>query len=206
MKKIPKATAKRLSIYYRCLKNFKAMGMDRVSSEQISDAVKVDSATIRRDFSYFGTLGKRGYGYEIDHLIEFFSRLLSQDQLTMVALIGVGNLGNALISYNFKQSNNVHINAAFDIDPEKVGKIHEGVPIYSMDEIVDQLEARQIDIVILAVPSHAAQSVVPQLEEAGVKGILNFSASRLNVPKDMFVQTVDLANELQTLIYYVTHH
>ena len=89
--KIPKATAKRLPIYYRYLRFLNDAGKDRVSSTELSDAVKVDSATIRRDFSYFGALGKRGYGYDVEDLLNFFSKTLNQDRLTNVALIGVGN-------------------------------------------------------------------------------------------------------------------
>lgn len=102
MRKIPKATAKRLPLYHRYLRVFKNMGKTRVSSTELSEAVKVESATIRRDFSYFGALGKRGYGYDIDALLDFFGKTLSQDRLTTVALVGVGNLGNALLNYNFK--------------------------------------------------------------------------------------------------------
>lgn len=102
MRKIPKATARRLPLYHRYLRVFKNMGKTRVSSTELSEAVKVESATIRRDFSYFGALGKRGYGYDIDALLDFFGKTLSQDRLTTVALVGVGNLGNALLNYNFK--------------------------------------------------------------------------------------------------------
>ena len=93
--KIPQATAKRLPLYYRFLKNLHASGKQRVSSAELSEAVKVDSATIRRDFSYFGALGKKGYGYNVNYLLTFFRKTLDQDEVTKVALIGVGNLGTA---------------------------------------------------------------------------------------------------------------
>ncbi|MER3119525.1 redox-sensing transcriptional repressor Rex, partial [Bacillus subtilis] len=95
--KIPQATAKRLPLYYRFLKNLHASGKQRVSSAELSDAVKVDSATIRRDFSYFGALGKKGYGYNVNYLLSFFRKTLDQDETTNVTLIGVGNLGTAFL-------------------------------------------------------------------------------------------------------------
>ncbi|MGX7418989.1 redox-sensing transcriptional repressor Rex [Carnobacterium gallinarum] len=204
--KIPKATAKRLPIYYRYLRFLNDAGKDRVSSTELSDAVKVDSATIRRDFSYFGALGKRGYGYDVEDLLNFFSKTLNQDRLTNVALIGVGNLGHALLNYNFHQSNNTRISAAFDIDENLVGTIASGVPVYPMSEMVEQLKLQQIEVVILTVPAPVAQETVNQLVDANVKGIMNFTPLRISVPDDIRVQNVDLTNELQTLIYFLDHY
>lgn len=204
--KVPKATAKRLPIYYRYLRFLHDAGKDRISSTELSEAVKVDSATIRRDFSYFGALGKRGYGYDVEDLMNFFSKTLKQDRLTNVALIGVGNLGHALLNYNFHQSNNMRISAAFDINEELIGKILSGVPVYPMNEMIEQLKIQQIEIVILTVPTEVAQETANELAEAGVKGIMNFTPIRITVPDDMRVQNVDLTNELQTLIYFLDHY
>ncbi|MGO4864568.1 redox-sensing transcriptional repressor Rex [Ligilactobacillus ruminis] len=200
---IPKATAKRLPIYYRYLNMLSDAGKKRVSSNELAEAVKVDSATIRRDFSYFGALGKRGYGYDVENLLEFFKKTLNQDKLTNVALIGVGNLGHALLNFNFHKSNNVRINAAFDINEEITGTIQSGVPIYPMEDMKEQLKIQQIEIVILTVPANVAQGVTNDLIEVGVKGILNFTPLRISVPDSVLVQNVDLTNELQTLIYFL---
>ena len=200
---IPKATAKRLPIYYRYLNMLSDAGKKRVSSNELAEAVKVDSATIRRDFSYFGALGKRGYGYDVENLLEFFKKTLNQDKLTNVALIGVGNLGHALLNFNFHKSNNVRINAAFDINEEITGTIQSGVPIYPMEDMKEQLKIQQFEIVILTVPANVAQGVTNDLIEVGVKGILNFTPLRISVPESVLVQNVDLTNELQTLIYFL---
>ena len=200
---IPKATAKRLPNYYRYLNMLSDAGKKRVSSNELAEAVKVDSATIRRDFSYFGALGKRGYGYDVENLLEFFKKTLNQDKLTNVALIGVGNLGHALLNFNFHKSNNVRINAAFDINEEITGTIQSGVPIYPMEDMKEQLKIQQIEIVILTVPANVAQGVTNDLIEVGVKGILNFTPLRISVPESVLVQNVDLTNELQTLIYFL---
>ena len=133
--KIPQATAKRLPLYYRFLTNLHSSGKHRVSSAELSEAVKVDSATIRRDFSYFGALGKKGYGYNVHYLLTFFRKILDQDELTKVALIGVGNLGTAFLNYNFMKNNNTKIEVAFDVDPEKVGGTIGDVPVYHMDRL-----------------------------------------------------------------------
>lgn len=203
---IPRATARRLPIYHRYLRYLHNAGKARISSTELSEAVKVDSATIRRDFSYFGALGKRGYGYDVEYLLDFFSKTLNQDRLTNVALIGVGNLGHALLNYNFHLSNNVRISCAFDVNEEIVGKIVSGVPVYDMSEMIEQLRIQQIDVAILTVPQNVAQKATNDLTEAGIKGIMNFTPIRLSVPDDVRIQNVDLTNELQTLIYFLDNN
>ena len=203
---IPKATAKRLPLYYRYLKVLLDAGKTKVSSTELSEAVKVDSATIRRDFSYFGELGKRGYGYDVQSLLDFFKKTLSEDRLTSVALIGVGNLGNALLKYGFHQSNNIRISAAFDVNPELVGRIVDGIPVYPISDMAEQIQQQQIEIAIMTIPAAAAQETANKLIEAGIKGIMNFTPVRLSTPKDVQVQSIDLTNELQTLIYFLNHY
>lgn len=205
-KKIPKATAKRVPLYYRYLNFLFEDGIERISSADLSRAIKIDSATIRRDFSYFGALGKRGYGYDVENLIHFFSQQLNQEQLINVALVGVGHLGQALLNFNFRKNNNMRISAAFDIQEDLVGKIIESVPIYHTDELVEQLKNQQISVAILTVPSSIVQKTTDQLVEAGVKGIMNFTSYRVTVPEFVRVHNVDLTNELQTLIYFINYY
>ncbi|MBS4197662.1 redox-sensing transcriptional repressor Rex [Lederbergia citri] len=204
--KIPHATAKRLPLYYRFIKNLHASGKQRVSSAQLSEAVKVDSATIRRDFSYFGALGKKGYGYNVNYLLSFFSKTLDQDELTKVALIGVGNLGTAFLNYNFLKNNNTKIAMAFEVDPKKVGTMISDVPIYDMSELEQRLNEEEISAVILTVPAAVAQQITDRLEHTGVKGILNFTPARLAVPSSVRVHHIDLAVELQSLIYFLKNY
>ncbi|MDO1605856.1 redox-sensing transcriptional repressor Rex [Lactobacillus sp. YT155] len=201
--KIPKATIRRLPLYYRYFQYLDDADTKKISSAQLAETTKIDSATIRRDFSYFGELGKRGYGYDVKELLAFFKKLLNQDKRTNVALIGVGNLGHALLNYNFSQTNNVRIAAAFDIDPKIVDTVQSGVPVYRMEELHNQLSLQQIDTVILSVPVETAQTTADELVESGVKGILNFTPIRISVPDDVRVHNVDLANELQTLIFFL---
>ncbi|WP_338364099.1 redox-sensing transcriptional repressor Rex [Enterococcus faecalis] len=202
---IPKATARRLPLYYRYLRMLHDTGKNKVSSTELSEAVQVDSATIRRDFSYFGELGKRGYGYDVENLMNFFAKTLNEDELTNVALIGVGNLGSALLKYKFHQSNSIRVSCAFDVNEDIVGRIVDGIPVYPMEDMMEQIRVQQIEVAILTIPARKAQEVVNKLGEAGVKGILNFTAARLVAPPEVLIQNVDLTNELQTLIYFLHH-
>ena len=202
--KIPQATAKRLPLYYRFLNNLHSQGKMRVSSKELSEAVKVDSATIRRDFSYFGALGKKGYGYNVEYLLSFFRKTLDQDETTKVALIGVGNLGTAFLNYNFTKNNNTKIEVAFDANYDRVGQEVGGVPV----EHIDDLEKKMGDlsVAILTVPASAAQGIADRLVEAGVSGILNFTPARISVPANVRVHHIDLSIELQALVYFLKHY
>lgn len=204
--KIPQATAKRLPLYYRFLKNLHSSGKQRVSSAELSEAVKVDSATIRRDFSYFGALGKKGYGYNVNYLLSFFRKTLDQDELTKVALIGVGNLGTAFLNYNFLKNNNTKIEMAFDVDDDKVGNPIGEITVYHMDDLEEKIVEAGVQVAILTVPAPVAQNITDRLVKANVKGILNFTPARLNLPSSIRVHHIDLAVELQSLIYFLKHY
>lgn len=203
-KKIPQATAKRLPLYYRYLTNLNHQGKTRVSSKELSKAVKVDSATIRRDFSYFGALGKKGYGYNVEYLLGFFRKTLDQDELTEVALIGVGNLGTAFLNYNFLRNNNTKIVMAFDANPKKAGEKIGDVPIYHIDDLEKMLN--NVRVAILTVPASAAEEISERLVNTGISGILNFTPARITVPKHVRVHHIDLAVELQALAYFLKHY
>ncbi|RIU88351.1 redox-sensing transcriptional repressor Rex [Oceanobacillus picturae] len=202
--KIPQATAKRLPLYYRFLNNLNHQGKKRVSSKELSEAVKVDSATIRRDFSYFGALGKKGYGYNVEYLLGFFRKTLDQDELTDVALIGVGNLGTAFLHYNFIKNNNIKIQMAFDADEKKVGSTIGGVPIYHIKDMEEKLNG--IKVAILTIPASEADGITDRLVEHGITGILNFTPARISVPSHIRVHHIDLAVELQALVYFLKHY
>ena len=203
-KKIPQATAKRLPLYYRFILNLHNQGKTRVSSKELSDAVKVDSATIRRDFSYFGALGKKGYGYNVEYLLQFFKDTLEQDSITEVALIGVGNLGTALLNYNFSQSNNTKIVMAFDRS-KKTAKTENGnIPIYPIEQLEEKLNG--VEVAILTVPAAAAQDIANRLIYCGIKGIVNFTPARLTIPDDVRIHHIDLSVELQSFIYFLKNY
>lgn len=201
--KIPAATLKRLPLYYRFLQNIFSMGKKRISSSELSEALKIDAATIRRDFSHFGALGRKGYGYDVNYLIEFFRSTLDQDEETDVALIGVGSLGNAFLKYNFQKNHNTRIVIAFDPKAPDRGKEISKIPVFNPEFMKEKITELGIELVILTVPSKVAQEVTDQLVEVGIKGIMNFTPVRLTVPDSVRVHTIDLSVELQTLIYLI---
>lgn len=204
-KTIPKATAKRLSLYYRIFKRFHADEIDKASSKQIADAMGIDSATVRRDFSYFGELGRRGFGYDVKKLMDFFADILNDHSTTNVILVGCGNIGRALLHYRFHDRNKMQIALGFDTDDnELVGsKTQDGITVYGISSIKEKLSETNIETAILTVPSTEAQQVADELIDAGIKGILSFSPVHLQVPKGVIVQYVDLTSELQTLLYFM---
>ncbi|MGT2932631.1 redox-sensing transcriptional repressor Rex [Streptococcus catagoni] len=204
-KSIPKATAKRLSLYYRIFKRFHADQTEKASSKQIADAMGIDSATVRRDFSYFGELGRRGFGYDVTKLMNFFADLLNDHSTTNVLLVGCGNIGRALLHYRFHDRNKMQIAMAFDVDENPIvgTQTSDGIPIYAISKIREHVIKTDIETAILTVPSTQAQEVADQLIDAGIRGILSFSPVHLNVPKGIIVQYVDLTSELQTLLYFM---
>ena len=202
---IPKATAKRLSLYYRIFKRFNAEKIERANSKQIAEAIGIDSATVRRDFSYFGELGRRGFGYDVKKLMNFFADLLNDNSITNVMLVGIGNMGHALLHYRFHERNKMKVVMAFDTDdhPEVGSTTSDGIPIYGISQIKEKIQSGNVQTAILTVPSVKAQEVASILVQAGVKGILCFSPVNLSLPKDVVVQYVDLTSELQTLLYFM---
>lgn len=201
--KIPQATTKRLPLYYRFLQNFSNAGQTRISSQELSEAMKIDSATIRRDFSYLGAFGKKGYGYDVQSLLEFFRKTLDQEEATNVALIGVGNLGSAFLKYNFQRNHNTKIVLAFDSNSPAEGEYISGIDTYHPDLIEEMITEYDVEVVILTVPARSAQEVTDRLAKTSIKGILNFTPVRIAVPDHIRVQTIDLSVELQTLIYQI---
>lgn len=199
---IPKVTAKRLPIYFRYLDRLSSLGIRRVSSAELSRSLNIDPATIRRDLSYLGALGRKGYGYDVEYLIQFLREFLKQDETTHVILVGVGNLGTALLQYDFLK-NNAMIVAAFDNDPKKVGQKINGIPIYPLNTFDKIVQKEDALVAILTVPVQAAQEVTDQLVKAGIKGILNFTPTRLQVPDDIKIHYIDLSVELQSLVYFL---
>ena len=204
-KSLPKATAKRLPQYYRLFKSLVEENVTRTNSQLISERIGVDAATIRRDFSLFGELGRRGYGYETKVLRDFFGELLGQDQETHIALIGVGNLGRALLHYQFQDRNKIRITQAYDIsvNPLVGRQTGDGIPIYNISDLEKNVKKSDIKTAILSVRKENAQEVVDTLVKAGIKGFLNFAPIRLKVPSDVVVQSIDLTKELQTLLFFM---
>ncbi|EOT32108.1 redox-sensing transcriptional repressor Rex [Enterococcus durans] len=197
-----KATAKRLPLYLRYLNMLNDSGVGRIKSNEFSKITQVPSATIRRDFSYLGELGRSGYGYDVLYLIEVFDRILNTDEEKRIALVGYGNLGKALKHNNFRRNENLNIVCVFDNDPEIVGQVIDGEMIYPIDRFAEIAKEKNVTVVISTVPSKYSQSAIDQIVQGGVSAILNFAPDRVKVPEHVNIQYIDLTTELQTLIYF----
>jgi redox-sensing transcriptional repressor len=200
--KIPDETIRRLPVYLRGLLFTAEQGKERISSQDLAYFVGVNSWQVRKDFSYFGGFGTRGVGYEIDKLARQIKKILRVDVVKRAALVGVGNLGLAVLAYSGFKMYGLEIAAAFDADPKKVGRKINNVKIEEVSKL-RTLKRRKIELAIIAVPRDAAQKIADSLVKAGVKGILNFSPCYISVPKRVKVITIDIAMDLARLPYYM---
>ena len=200
-KYIPQDTASRLSLYLRSLRMLEKKRVDVASSEDITEFLNVSPVQFRKDLSYFGGFGKRGVGYGINALSKEIERILGTDIAWKIAIVGAGKLGSALLGYPGFPEFNLQIAAAFDSDPERIGKVRKGIKIEDARSMRGVLRGKGIKIAILAVPADKAQEVGEELAGCGVKAILNFAPVNLMLPKRISVSNVDMASELQGLIY-----
>ena len=200
--RIPERTITRLSIYLRCLEELQADGLRAVSSKQLADRLGLNSAQVRKDLAYFGQCGVRGLGYYTGELKHNLERILGLKRDWHVALVGVGNLGSALLAYPGFQRRGFRLSVAFEKDPAKIGRKHGRVPVHPVERIGPTLKRRGIRIAVLAIPAAGAQAVADQLVAAGVNAILNFAPTQLTVPRGVKVQNVDLSVLLKTLAFH----
>jgi redox-sensing transcriptional repressor len=198
---IPRKSIYRLSIYQRCLYRLKETGAETVSSDSLAKAAGVKSTQLRKDLTYFGQFGTRGLGYNVEQLSKTISEVLGHNKLQPVILVGVGNLGSALLRYGGFKKEGFEIAAAFDLQVEREGELR--VPLFHMDELKDFVAEHSVKMAILTVPATSAQSVANRLVAAGIQAILNFSPTVLEVPEEIFVRSVDLAVELENLSYFI---
>jgi redox-sensing transcriptional repressor len=180
---VPKAVVSRLSLYLRELQHLVRDGNETTSSTQLGKLLGFTDAQVRKDLAYFGQFGYPGIGYRCNELIEAIRRILGTNQPWSLAIVGLGNLGRALMGYRGFQHQGFRIVAAFDIDPAKVGKSIEGVPVHHLDDCSRIAQEHNIRLAIIAVPSAAAQRVADALVAAGIEGILNFAPVTLSPSK-----------------------
>jgi redox-sensing transcriptional repressor len=200
---IPRQAVYRLSVYFRGLQRLKSNGIRTVASEVLAKAAGVKSTQLRKDLTYFGQFGTRGLGYDVQQLADMISDVLGTTSLQPVVLVGVGNLGLALLSYRGFEREGFEIIAAFDIDPgRRRGKNHS-FPIHDMNKLAPLVRERNVKMAILTVPAPAAQEVTNALVKCGITGILNLAPLVLEVPPSVVVNNVNLAIELENLSYFV---
>jgi redox-sensing transcriptional repressor len=201
MQDIPGPAVYRISFYLRQLEALQRAANETVSSKQLGKALGYTDAQVRKDLTYFGQFGHPGVGYRVDDLIQRLKKIMGTDRVWPVILIGAGNLGRALMSYKGFLRKGFQLAAVFDADPSKVGRRFGDLEILPMDKLQECVLSLQVRMAIIAVTPEAAQSVVDLLAAAGVRGVLNFSPTNLTTPPDVFVQSVDLALQLEQLSF-----
>ena len=198
---IPNPAVYRLSFYLRQLESFSRMDRHTISSKQLGEALGYTDAQVRKDLAYFGQFGHPGIGYRVEELIHQLKKIMGTDKVWNVLLIGAGNLGRALMTYKGFLRKGFRLAAVFDSDATKIGKRFGELEIRPISDLPQIIQELQIRMAIVAVPTESAQTVAEELSAAGIHGILNFAPVSLNVPENIFVQSVDLALQLEQLSF-----
>jgi redox-sensing transcriptional repressor len=199
----PKAVVGRVSLYLRQLETFQRQGHTTVSSSQLGAALAINNAQVRKDLAFFGQFGYPGIGYRIEELIATLRRILGIDRDWPLALVGLGNLGRALMKYRGFRSRGFHVVALFDNDANKVGQVYDSLTVEPIEALRKTIAARGISLAVLSVPAEAAQRVADLMVASGILGILNFAPVPLVVPPSVNVVGVDLSVQLEHLAYKV---
>jgi len=203
-KRIPDATVARLPIYLRSLLELGSQTLT-VSSEQLAESAGVNAAKVRKDLSYLGSYGTRGVGYDVEYLQAHMRRALGMTQDWPVVIVGIGNLGAALANYGGFGNRGYPVAALVDASPDVVGRTFDDLVVRPADELAAVVAEEHIAIGVIATPAPAAQGVADELIAAGVRSILNFAPTVLNVPPEVSLRKVDLAVEMQILSFYQQH-
>ncbi len=201
-RKIPDETIRRLPMYMRGLLLFTEQGLRNVSSQKLADLLHINPHQIRKDLSYFGGFGTRGVGYDVQKLLGEIRNILRLNTSSKAVLVGVGDLGSALLKYPGFGAYGLEITAIFDHDRKKIGRTIKNIKVQDISKI-STLKKKNIPLAIITVPASAAQEVANKLVAAGIKGILNFAPYYLDVPKKVKVITIDIAMDLARLPYYL---
>jgi redox-sensing transcriptional repressor len=194
--------AARLSQYLRVLTQARKIGKERISSQEISEYTNINATQIRRDLSGFGKFGKRGVGYNVDALSAEIRKILRTQGQHNIALFGAGRLGEAIANSSVFADHGFNIAAAFDVDPDKIGRPIDGLQVREYTDLSAVIREKNIIVAVLAVPGEAAQSVANDVVGAGVKIIFNYTDALLNVPSDVTVHTTSPAVELLYALYF----
>jgi len=201
---VPKVVVSRLSLYLRELQRLEAAGQETISSGQLGTLLGFSDAQVRKDLGFFGQFGYPGVGYRCEELIRAMRDILGTNQPWNVVMVGVGNLGQALLGYRGFGRQNFTIVAAFDADPAKVGQVVQGLTIQPVEEIAETVREKHVRLGMIVVPAGRAQEAADRLVAAGVEGIVNFAPVTLALPPQVQNVGVDLAIELEQLSFAVT--
>jgi redox-sensing transcriptional repressor len=200
---VPDVVVRRLTQYYYALRRCRERGLEIVSSQHLGEMLNVTAAQIRKDLSFFGGFGKQGIGYNVESLLEHVQRILGLKQEWVVALVGLGNLGRALLHYQGFAQEGFKIVALFDSDPRKIGTTVGGLTIRDDKEIAQMVPEMRVHIAILALPPDKAQEMADILIKAGARALLNYAPVTLKVPEGVWVRQMDPLVALQSMTYYL---
>jgi len=202
---VPAVVVSRLSLYLRELRQLVREGRLTVSSSQLGKLLGVTDAQVRKDLAYFGHFGHPGVGYRCDELIAEIRRILGTDRQWIVTMVGVGNMGRALLRYKGFAEQGFRIVAAFDSDPRIIGTKVEGIHVYAPEQLQSIIRQEHIQLGMITVPVSHAQQAADQLVGAGIAGILNFAPVTLSLPEQVGLVGVDLTTELEQLAFSVAN-
>lgn len=202
-KDLPHKTIERLSQYRRALLICEENGRTHIYSHEIANLQHITPVQVRRDLMLIGYSGTLRKGYNISELIELIGTIIDSEKVTNVALVGVGNLGRALIKYFNGKRHKLYIAAGIDINPEKAGKIFYGIPCYSPGDMEKVIKEHDIRIGILTVPRQHAVESAERLVNAGIKGIVNYTNKPLDVPEGVYLEEYDMVTTLEKVAFYV---
>ncbi|HVX38356.1 MAG TPA: redox-sensing transcriptional repressor Rex [Gemmatimonadaceae bacterium] len=205
VKHIADSTVRRLSAYLRFLEDFEHRGLTTISSDELAKRGGTTSAQVRKDLSFFGSFGKRGLGYSVPELAGRLREILGLSQHWNVVIIGAGKIGAALAQYRGFRQRGFSIVAAYDNNPDKIGRTLEGIPVRDIAQLERDMERDTPEIAVLTVPAEAAQAMLDRLVRAGIHAVLNFAPTQLQAPPDVTVKTVNMAMELEGLSFALTN-
>ena len=195
----------RLLSYKHLLNRFRALGLVRVFSDNIADPLGISASLVRKDFALFGISGSQKGGYNIDLVINKINEILGSNKVQRVIIVGVGRIGEALMSYNGFQKDGIKIVAGFDIDLKKIRKNGE-VPVMPIEELEGYVREHSISVAVMAVPDVAAQQTLETLKRSNIKGILNFTPVKFKSSEEITINNFNIENELVNLIYFVNKY
>ena len=205
-KEISQAVISRLPRYFRYLGELKDQGVERISSQELSELMQVTASQIRQDFNNFGGFGQQGYGYNVKYLYDEIGKILGLDQTHNFVIIGAGNLGRALGNYLNFERRGFLFRGIFDQNPALVGMDVRGVKVRPMEELETFIRENQIDIAVLTIPKTGAVGVADRLVQNGIKAIWNFAHVDLRVPEGIQVENVHLSDSLMKLSYNLSRY
>ena len=204
IKKVSDIVIRRLPKYHRYLSDLLDRNVDRISSQELSGLTGFTASQIRQDLNNFGGFGQQGYGYNVQALHTEISKILGIDKTYKAVVVGAGRLGSVISTYPGFKASGFEIVAMFDKNPEKIGKVIDGLKVYSLEEMADFIKKNKVEVGIITVPKDGSQKIADDFVAAGIKGIWNFAPVDLVVPETVVLESVRLNDSLLTLSYYLT--